>query len=77
MSKTAAPPPPVLKTTSYDKAVAGVVAAILAMGSLCVGVSTVWVTNRVPPPARAVPVELIALAGGVDDCDVDETLRVD
>ncbi|MBI1345778.1 hypothetical protein GC163_05770 [bacterium] len=77
MSTDLKPPPPVLRVTSYDKAVSGVIAAVLAIGALCVGVTTVWMTNRVAPPAKAVPVELIELPGGFDDGSVDETLRVD
>lgn len=77
MSVTTNSPPPVLKVTPYDKAVSGVIAAILSVAALCVGVTTIWITNRVPPPAKTVPVELIEIPGGVEDGAVDETLRVD
>jgi len=77
MTATVNPPPPVLRVTKYDHAVSGVMAAILSVAALCVGVTTVWITNRAPPPTKTVPVELIELPGGFEDGSVDETLRVD
>jgi hypothetical protein len=39
--------------------------------------SAVWVASHTEPPAPALPVEMIDLAGGSDDGSIDETLRVD
>lgn len=77
MSQTAVPPPPVLRVTSYDRAVAGVVTTVVAMLAVCGLVGTVWVLTRQPAPARAVPLELVEFSGGVADGAIDETLRVD
>ncbi len=77
MAQTDAPPAPVLKVTRYDRAVAGVLATALSLGALCFAVSAIWFTTRLPPPAKAVPLELIELPGGFEDGSVDETLRVD
>lgn len=75
----AAPPvkSPVLQVTSFDRTLAGVLAAFLALAVLCFGIVSLWATNRPPPKERAVPVELVELPGGSPDGSPDETLRVD
>lgn len=69
--------PPVLKVTRYDLAFAAVVAAFLGMVAACLLVTSIWWTNRLPPKAKAVPVEMFELPGGFEEGFVDETLRVD
>lgn len=77
MSRAIDVPTPVLKITSYDRAVAGVVAAVLCLAVVCAGVSAIWISTRAPAPSKAVPVELVELPGGYEDGSPDETLRVD
>lgn len=71
------PPPPVLHTTRYDRAMAGVIAVALMLAIACGVVTAVWAVTRQPAPPRAVPVELIEISGGSEDGAIDETLRVD
>uniref|UniRef100_A0A7C4LNS7 Uncharacterized protein n=1 Tax=Schlesneria paludicola TaxID=360056 RepID=A0A7C4LNS7_9PLAN len=69
--------PPVLKVTRYDLAVAAVIATFLGILAACFSVASLWLTNRLPPKAKAVPVEMFELPGGFEDGFVDESLRVD
>lgn len=70
-------PTPVLRDTLYDRVSSWTIALFVGIAAACLAVVTVWVTNRLPAPAQAVPVELIEVAGGFEDGSPEETLRVD
>jgi hypothetical protein len=68
---------PVLHDTLYDRVSSWTIALFVAIAGLCVCVVAVWITNRLPTPPQAVPVELVEAPGGFEDGSPDETLRVD
>jgi hypothetical protein len=68
---------PVLSVTSYDKSVAVTISLFLGTLLLFGGVCAIWFINRVPPPPNAVPIEILDVAGGFEDGNPDETLRLD
>ncbi len=68
---------PVLKVTRYDRVSASMIAFVVALVGSVIWLTVLWGTNRLSSPQRAVPVELVELAGGVDDGAVDETLRLE
>jgi hypothetical protein len=68
---------PVLKVTRYDRVSAMMIALVGAL-VLTVGYLTVvWAANLPPAQEQPAPIELVDLAGGVEDGAVDETLQVD
>lgn len=69
--------PPELKVTRFDFATAGVIAGSLTLAGFLLWLTAVWVTNRPPETESFVPVELIDLAGGVEDGAPDESLMVE
>jgi len=69
--------PPVLRVTRYDVVFASLLALFLVLAGLCFTVTSVWLSNRVPPKVKATPVEIMELPGGFEDGFVNETLRVD
>lgn len=68
---------PVLRDTLYDRVSSWTIALFLGAAGLCFCVVAVWITNRLPAPTTAAPVELIEVPGGFEDGSPDETLRVD
>lgn len=77
MASQPLPPPPVLGNTLYDRVSAWSIALFVTLAGLCVCVVAVWLTNRLPVPPQAVPVELVEVPGGFEDGSPDESLRVD
>lgn len=76
-SAPAAGTPPVLSTTRYDS-VSSILLAVVAGLLLCVALLGVaWYASRIPKPPEPIPVELVEIAGGVEDGAPDESLRVD
>ncbi|MBD3674841.1 MAG: hypothetical protein HUJ26_15095 [Planctomycetaceae bacterium] len=69
--------PPELKVTRFDLTTAGVIAGSLALAGFLLWLTAVWVTNRPPESESFVPVEIIDLAGGVEDGAPDESLMVE
>lgn len=68
---------PVLRDTLYDRVSSWTIALFIGAAGLCFCVVAVWITNRLPAPPTAVPVELVEVPGGFEDGSPDETLRVD
>lgn len=74
-----APPPvqaprqPVMGTTEYDKASAGMIAAVAGLLALTGLLVAIWFTNREPPPPEAVPIEIIEMPGGFEDGNPDDS----
>lgn len=75
--KTIHRPAPVLRDTLYDRVSSWTIALFVGVAGLCLCVVAIWLTNRLPAPPQAVPVELIEAPGGFEDGSPDETLRVD
>lgn len=74
---TSATPNPVLNVTRYDRASALLMAIVVGLIASVIWLGVVWATNRLPVPARPVPVELVELPGGVEDGSIEETLWLD
>ncbi|MCX7407187.1 MAG: hypothetical protein DWH84_03795 [Planctomycetota bacterium] len=68
---------PVLKTTLYDRASSWSMVLFAAVGIVCLGVVSKWLSDRLPPPPEGVTMELVELPGGFEDGTPGETLRVD
>lgn len=68
---------PVLEVTRYDRASAIMIATVLALSVSVVWLSVVWAANRPRALSAPAPIELVDLAGGVDDGAVDETLLLE
>ena len=68
---------PVLKTTLYDRASSWSLVLFAAIGLVCVGVVSKWISDQLPPPPVGVTMELVELPGGYEDGTPGETLRVD
>lgn len=68
---------PVLRETLFDKVSSWTIALFIGVAGLCICVVAVWITNRLPAPPKAVPVEIVEAPGGFEDGSPDETLRVD
>ncbi len=68
---------PVLKTTLYDRASSWSLVLFAAIGLVCLGVVSKWLSDRLPPPPEGVTMELVELPGGYEDGTPGETLRVD
>lgn len=75
--KTPLHPTPVLRDTLYDRVSSWSIALFVGLAGLCLCVVTIWISNRLPTPPQAVPVELVEVPGGFEDGSPDETLRVD
>lgn len=66
-----------LRVTAYEQVSSGLMAVVGALVAVVVVLSLTWFASRIPPPAAAVPVELVEIGGGVEDGAIDETLFVD
>ncbi|MFN0050727.1 MAG: hypothetical protein ACKV0T_00960 [Planctomycetales bacterium] len=66
-----------LRTTAYEQVSSWLMAFIAGLAFVVLLLSVAWFATRAPVPSAAVPVELLELAGGVEDGAVDETLRVE
>lgn len=73
----ASPPPPVLQVTRYDWIAAWLIALVLGLITAVVCLVVVWASYQVSTQSGSAPVELVEVAGGVEDGSVDETLRVE
>ena len=71
------PPTPVMRVTLYDWVSSWAISLFVGLLITCSLVLVVWLTNRLPKPPDAVPVELVELPGGFENGSPDETLRVD
>lgn len=72
-----APPQPVMRTTQYDKASAGMIAAVAGLLGLTALLVAVWFTNRLPAPPEPVPIEIVEMPGGFEDGEPDESLELE
>lgn len=72
-----APPQPVMGTTQYDKASAGMIAAVAGLLGLTALLVAVWFTNRIPAPPEPVPFEIVEMPGGYEDGSPDETMELE
>lgn len=72
-----APPQPVMRTTQYDKAYAGMIAAVAGLLGLTALLVAVWFTNRLPAPPEPVPIEIVEMPGGFEDGEPDESLELE
>ncbi len=70
-------PLPVLTVTRYDIVSSFLGAVVIGLIVAVVWLGVLWATNRVSRPDSEVPVELLELAGGVEDGAVNETLDVE
>ena len=68
---------PVLGDTLYDRVSSWTIALFVGAAGMCFCIVAVWITNRLPAPPQAVPVEIVEAPGGFEDGSPDETLRVD
>lgn len=68
---------PVLRDTLYDRVSSWTIALFIGTAGFCFCIVAVWVTNRLPTPPQAVPVEIVEAPGGFEDGSPDESLRVD
>lgn len=64
---------PVMRTTQYDKASAGMIAAVAGLLGLTGLLIAIWFTNRIPAPPEPVPIEIIEMPGGYEDGNPDDT----
>lgn len=64
---------PVMGTTQYDKASAGMIAAVAGLLGLTALLIAVWFTNRIPAPPEPVPIEIIEMPGGFEDGNPDDS----
>lgn len=71
------PPQPVMGTTRYDKASAGMIAAVAGLLGLTALLVAVWFTNRIPAPPEPVPIEIVEMPGGFEDGEPDESLELE
>lgn len=70
-----AAPEPVLKVTGYDRAAASVLAAVIGTGLAAVVLAAAWAAQHEwEEDVQAVPLELVTIAGGVEDGSETETL---
>ncbi len=72
-----APPVPVMGTTQYDKASAGMIAAVAGLIGLTALLVAVWFTNRIPAAPEPVPFEIVEMPGGYEDGSPDETMELE
>lgn len=72
-----APPQPVMGTTQYDKASAGMIAAVAGLLGLTALLVAVWFTNLIPAPPEPVPIEIVEMPGGYEDGEPDEQLELE
>jgi hypothetical protein len=77
MSVQQLPPSPVIRVTRYDQVSSWLISFVAALGGAVFFLAVLWVSLRPSTHPKAVPVEIVELAGGVEDGAVDETLRVD
>ena len=68
---------PVLRETLFDHVSSWTISLFVGIALLCACVVAVWLTNRLPTPPQAVPVEIVEAPGGFEDGSPEETLRVD
>lgn len=71
------PPKPVMRTTRYERVSSGMIAIVFALLTTAVSLYILWMGLWPDPPQRAVPVEIVELAGGSEDGTPGEELRVD
>ena len=72
-----APPQPVMGTTQYDKASAGMIAAVAGLLGLTGLLIAIWFTNRIPAPPEPIPFEIVEMPGGFEDGEPDESLELE
>ena len=70
-------PQPVMGTTQYYKASAGMIAAVAGLIGLTALLIAVWFTNRLPAPPEPVPFEIVEMPGGYEDGSPDETMELE
>jgi hypothetical protein len=68
-----APRQPVMMTTVYDKASAGMLAIVAGLLALTGLLAAIWLANRLPASQEAVPIELVATSGGFEDGNPDDS----
>ena len=68
---------PVLNVTQYDRVSSSMIAIVIGLVVAAIWLGVVWLTNRIPQPDDAAPLELLELAGGEPDGAPDETLEVE
>ncbi len=66
-----------MRVTLYEWVSSWAISLFIGILLTCSMVVVVWMTNRLPKPPEAIPVELVELPGGAEDGSPDETLRVD
>jgi len=62
-----------MRVTQYDKVSSWLLCTVAGLVGLTLLLLAVWLTNRLPAPPDAVPVEFVDLPGGYEDGSPDET----
>ena len=70
-------PVPVMRTTQYDKASAGMLATVAGLLGFTALLVAIWFTNRLPSAPEPVPIEIVEMPGGYEDGEPDETLELE